>query len=89
MMGTAMPLKTAINSLHFSFILTQHKMRYIPQSRYTFDEIVEQCRAAINRPASVDTPQHTDLYAEVRKFYRYDDASDQVFHMKDYGSLIR
>lgn len=48
-------------------------MRYIPPARYTFDEIVEQCRAAINRPV-VDTQDSTDLYAEVRKFYHYDDA---------------
>ena len=48
-------------------------MRYIPQSRYTFDEIVEQCRAAIHSPVDVKQ-EHADLYSEVRKFYHYDDA---------------
>ena len=48
-------------------------MRYIPQSRYSFDEIVEQCNRAISRSVS-DTQERTDLYAEVRKYYRYDDA---------------
>ena len=48
-------------------------MRYIPQSRYSFDEIVEQCRSAINRPVR-DTQERANLYAEVRKFYHYDDA---------------
>ena len=52
-------------------------MRYIPQSKYSFDEIVEQCRAAINRPVS-DNQDRTDLYTEVRKFYRYDDALTTV-----------
>jgi len=45
-------------------------MRYIPQSKYSFDEIVEQCRAAINRPID-NTQEQTDLYTEVRKFYHY------------------
>jgi hypothetical protein len=68
-------------------------MRYIPQSKYTFDEICEQCRAAINRPVS-DTQERTDVYAEVRKFYRYNENAKfwsydaPVFNMKDYGSLI-
>ncbi len=48
-------------------------MRYIPSSRYTLDEIAEQCKAAINRAESVKQ-ERTDLYTEVRKFYRYDDA---------------
>jgi hypothetical protein len=48
-------------------------MRYIPSSRYTFDEIVEQCRASINRRPDVKQDT-TDLYTEVRKFYRYDDS---------------
>ena len=50
-------------------------MRYIPQSRYTFDEIVEQCRAAVNRPAQYTSPVNTDVYSEVRKYYRYDDTA--------------
>ena len=49
-------------------------MRYIPQSRYSFDEIVAQCNRAISRPVSDvrDAQERTDLYAEVRKYYRYD-----------------
>jgi len=49
-------------------------MRYIASSRYTFDEIVDQCRAAVNR-ADSNTQDSTDVYAEVRKFYHYDDAA--------------
>jgi uncharacterized protein involved in tolerance to divalent cations len=45
-------------------------MRYIPQSRYTFDEICEQCRQAV-LTAKSDTQDSTDLYTEVRKFYHY------------------
>jgi hypothetical protein len=45
-------------------------MRYIPSSRYTLDEIAEQCKAAINRPSSNDTQNRNDLYAEVLKFHR-------------------
>jgi hypothetical protein len=48
-------------------------MRYLPMSRYTFDEIVEQCRQAVNSRSN-DTQDRTDVYAEVRKFYHYDDA---------------
>lgn len=47
-------------------------MRYIPQSKYTFDEIVDQCRQAVLK-ASNDTQEPTDVYAEVRKFYHYDE----------------
>ena len=50
-------------------------MRYIPSSRYTLDEIAEQCRAAINRPAVCHKPVVTDVYSEVRKFYRYNDTA--------------
>ena len=46
-------------------------MRYLPQSKYTFDEICEQCRNTVNRAAEVKQ-ESTDLYTEVRKFYRYD-----------------
>ena len=49
-------------------------MRYIPQSRYSFDEICKQCSDAINRPVN-DTQDRTDVYSEVRKFYRYDDTA--------------
>lgn len=48
-------------------------MRYIPQSKYTFDEIVDQCRQAVLNAQS-NTQEPTDVYAEVRKFYHYDDA---------------
>ena len=50
-------------------------MRYIPSSRYTLDEIAEQCRAAINRPAQYHKPVVIDVYSEVRKFYRYNDTA--------------
>lgn len=60
-------------------------MRYIPQSKYSFDEIVEQCKCAIN-----NTQDRTDVYAEVRKFYHYaDDNIGKVFHLKDYPSLVK
>jgi len=49
-------------------------MRYIPSSRYTLDEIAEQCRAAINRPSQYQSPVSAVDYTEVRKFFRYDDA---------------
>jgi hypothetical protein len=52
-------------------------MRYIPSSRYTLDEIAEQCKAAVNRAKSIEQGR-TDLYTEVCKFHS----------MKDYGSLI-
>jgi hypothetical protein len=50
-------------------------MRYIPQSQYTFDEICQQCRDAINRPVQHHKPVTTNVYSEVRKFYRYHDAA--------------
>jgi hypothetical protein len=63
-------------------------MRYIPSSRYTLDEIADQCRQAVLR-APNDTQDSTDLYSEVRKFYRYETSKVCKFHaMKDYGSLI-
>jgi hypothetical protein len=46
-------------------------MRYIPSSRYTLDEIAEQCRLAVLRASNVNQDS-TDLYTEIRKFYRYD-----------------
>ena len=70
-----------------TFVITL--MRYIPSSRYTFDEIVDQCRAAVNRPSqSTPAPASVD-YSEVRKFYHYDENAGQVFRMKDYPSLVR
>ena len=49
-------------------------MRYIPQSKYTFDEICKQCSDAINRPREYQQPKLKVSYAEVRKFFHYDDA---------------
>ena len=63
-------------------------MRYIPQSKYSFDDICKQCYDAINRPPSVKFKPITVSYDEVRKFYHYDDAYS-VRPMKDYGSLIK
>jgi len=48
-------------------------MRYIPSSRYTLDEIAEQCRAAINRHVEYQQPVSTVDYSEVLHFYRQDD----------------
>ena len=45
-------------------------MRYIPSSRYTLDEIAEQCRAAINRAPQQQYPD--SLYDEVLEFYRWE-----------------
>ena len=45
-------------------------MRYIPSSRYTLDEIAEQCQMAV-LAAQSDTQDRTDPYTEVRKFYHY------------------
>ena len=50
-------------------------MRYIPSSRYTLDQIAEQCRAAINRPSQCHKPVAVNVYDEVRKFYRYNDTA--------------
>jgi hypothetical protein len=47
-------------------------MRYIPQSKYSFDDICKQCYDAINRPSNVTIKPITVSYDEVRKFYRYD-----------------
>ena len=44
-------------------------MRYIPSSRYTLDEIAEQCRAAINRPVRVYHKPAVS-YAEVLNYYQ-------------------
>jgi hypothetical protein len=62
-------------------------MRYIPSSRYTLDEIADQCRQAVLRAQGNNNCQTVD-YTEVRKFFRYDDAYS-VRPMKDYGSLIK
>jgi len=45
-------------------------MRYIPQSRYSFEEICKQCSDAINRP-SQSTPVVAPVeYGQVLQFYR-------------------
>jgi predicted DNA-binding protein YlxM (UPF0122 family) len=47
-------------------------MRYIPQSKYSFEEICEQCRSAINRP--VENTQHRIVsYNDILHFYRRKD----------------
>ncbi len=46
-------------------------MRYIASSRYTLDEIAEQCRLAVLRAQGNNNCQTVD-YTEVRKFFRYD-----------------
>jgi|688.fasta_scaffold1675953_2 hypothetical protein len=48
-------------------------MRYIASSRYTLDEIAEQCRLAVLRVQGNNNCQTVD-YTEVRKFFRYDNA---------------
>jgi len=45
-------------------------MRYIPQSRYSFEEICQQCSDAINRPAVLTPAAPPVRYAEVLQFYR-------------------
>jgi len=65
-------------------------MRYIPSSRYTLDQIAEQCRAAINRPVEYQQPVSTVDYSE----WTFKSSSSlgydaPVFHMKDYPSLVR
>ena len=47
-------------------------MRYIPQSRYTFDEICQQCYDAINRPVVVKQ-KRTVSYDDILYFYRVED----------------
>lgn len=45
-------------------------MRYIPSSRYTLDEIAEQCRNAVLRASqSTPAPVHVE-YGQVLQFYR-------------------
>jgi hypothetical protein len=46
-------------------------MRYIPSSRYTLDEIADQCRQAVLKAQGNNNCQTVD-YNEVRKFFRYD-----------------
>lgn len=43
-------------------------MRYIPMSTYSFDEIVEQCRNAINKAPEVAP----DFYDEVCEFEEWE-----------------
>lgn len=46
-------------------------MRYIPQSKYTFDEIVQQCYDAINRIPAVSQIDDDKLYDELMQFESY------------------
>lgn len=46
-------------------------MRYIPQSKYTFDEIVEQCRNAINSIPTASTEYDEQFYDELLQFEQY------------------
>ena len=48
-------------------------MRYIPMSQYTFEEICEQCRSAINRPVQYQQPKQTVSYVEVLQFFHQED----------------
>lgn len=46
-------------------------MRYIPQSKYTLEEIIEQCHPNRIRPTeSIQVPD-TVNYDEIRKFFHY------------------
>jgi hypothetical protein len=45
-------------------------MRYIPQSRYSFEEICKQCSDAINRPVESTPAASPVRYADVLQFYR-------------------
>ena len=47
-------------------------MRYIPQSKYSFDDICKQCYDAINRPPSVTIKPITVSYTEVLKSDQWD-----------------
>jgi len=47
-------------------------MRYIPQSKYSFDDICKQCYDAINRPPSVTIKPITVDYSEVLKSDQWD-----------------
>ena len=46
-------------------------MRYIPQSKYSFDEIVQQCYDAINRIPTNSKPSDDDFYSELLQFEEY------------------
>lgn len=46
-------------------------MRYIPQSKYSFDEIVQQCHNAINRVPTVSTENDSEFYDELLQFEEY------------------
>ena len=47
-------------------------MRYIPQSQYTLEEIIEQCNPNRIRPTEYSKPRLKVSYADVRKFFHYD-----------------
>ena len=48
-------------------------MRYIPQSKYSFDDICKQCYDAINRPRTVNIKPIVVSYDEVLHFMRRED----------------
>jgi hypothetical protein len=48
-------------------------MRYIPSSRYTLDEIAEQCRRAVNRASEFNVTPAPLNYDEVHKFFKYEE----------------
>ena len=66
-------------------------MRYIPQSRYSFEEICEQCKNAINRIPTISTPDDDSFYDELLQFASYREliGVSDVRPMKDYGSLVK
>jgi|688.fasta_scaffold207085_4 predicted aldo/keto reductase-like oxidoreductase len=47
-------------------------MRYIPQSKYSFDDICKQCYDAINRPSNVTIKRITVSYNDVLKSDQWD-----------------
>lgn len=49
-------------------------MRYIPQSKYTLEEIIEQCHPNRIRVPEYSQPKFKVSYADVRKFLHYADA---------------
>ena len=56
-----------------TYTVTHNLMRYIPQSKYSFDDICKQCYDAINRPRTVNIKPITVSYDEVLHFMRRED----------------
>ena len=63
-----MMLTLGVSITSITSFVTDTLMRYIPQSRYSFDEICKQCFDAINRPPSVKKVS-TVPYNEVQRFF--------------------